>query len=113
MAEAQRLQARLEAQQGEQRSMRAEWAERWSAEQAALGKVAGLEERAGEAEAAASALRARLAAAEEAVGAQQRINLQLMQRKQEVEWQLMAALAQVGGARGWGRGGGSGMAACS
>lgn len=105
VVEAQRLQARLEALHGEQRSMRAECAERWSTERAALGQVAGLQERAREAEAAADTLRARLAEAEAAASAQQRINLQLMQRKEEVEWQLMAALAKVGGRAG-GRGGG-------
>jgi hypothetical protein len=101
VAEAQRRPARLEALHGEQRSMRAECAERWSTERAALGQVAGLQGRAREAEAAAEALRAQLSEAEAAASAQQRINLQLMQRKEEVEWQLMAALAKVGGRRVW------------
>jgi hypothetical protein len=91
------MQARQDVLVAEQRDMRAECAQRWAAERAALAQLEALERRAEAAEAAAAALRQQLQQAQEAVAAQQRINRQVMQRKEEVEWQLMAALAQVRG----------------
>jgi hypothetical protein len=40
-------------------------------------------------------LKARLAAASDEAATQRAVNAQLMARKQEVEWQLLTALAQV------------------
>ncbi|EFJ48943.1 hypothetical protein VOLCADRAFT_117392 [Volvox carteri f. nagariensis] len=80
------------------RSMRQECTERWANEQSALGRVNGLEQRIDELQQALSQQMARLAALQRQLDTQTGINRQLMTRKEEVEWQLMAAMAKIDGA---------------
>jgi len=64
-------------------------------EQTALAKLGGLEAAVAAAKAEASGLRAALAAETEALATQRGVNRQLMARKEEMEWQLMAAVSKV------------------
>lgn len=64
-------------------------------EQAALGRVGGLDERIAALEAALSQQAAAAAALQRQLDTQIGVNRQLMSRKEEVEWQLMAAMAKV------------------
>ncbi|PNH11227.1 hypothetical protein TSOC_001940 [Tetrabaena socialis] len=84
------------------RSMRQECTERWVSEQAALGRVGGLEDRLQALEAAAARQAAAAASLQRQLDAQAGVNRQLMARKEEVEWQLMAAKAQLDGGAGEG-----------
>ncbi|GLC36974.1 hypothetical protein PLESTB_000172500 [Pleodorina starrii] len=79
------------------RSMRQECTERWVNEQAAVGRVDGLEQRIEELQQRLSQQTAQLAALQRQLDTQAGINRQLMARKEEVEWQLMAAMAKVDG----------------
>lgn len=66
-------------------------------EQAALGQVAGLKDTIAGLEAAVTSHSARVRQLEASLDTQLGINKQLMSKKEEVEWQLMAAMAKVGG----------------
>ncbi|KAG2428998.1 hypothetical protein HXX76_011242 [Chlamydomonas incerta] len=79
------------------KAMRQECTERWVSEQAALGRVGGLDERIAALEAALSQQAAAAAALQRQLDTQVGVNRQLMSRKEEVEWQLMAAMAKVDG----------------
>ncbi|KAG2449899.1 hypothetical protein HYH02_000005 [Chlamydomonas schloesseri] len=79
------------------KAMRQECTERWVREQAALGRVGGLEERIAALEAALSQQAAAAASLQRQLDTQVGVNRQLMARKEEVEWQLMAAMAKVDG----------------
>ncbi|GIL75342.1 hypothetical protein Vretimale_8019 [Volvox reticuliferus] len=79
------------------RSMRQECTERWVKEQAAIGQVDGLEQRIEELHQTLSQQTAQLAALQRQLDTQTGINRQLMARKEEVEWQLMAAMAKIDG----------------
>ncbi len=64
-------------------------------EQAALSKVQGLQDTITSLERSQDELRAQCAGLQQAVEAHRDINKQLMLKKEEVEWQLMAAKAKV------------------
>lgn len=70
-------------------------ARRQVSEQAALSKVSGLEAGVGALERQGEELRGRVAQLEGALETQLGVNRQLMGRKEEVEWQLVTALARV------------------
>lgn len=76
------------------KSMRAECTERFVHEQAAVGKLTGLEQKLADAQARGAELRTALDAASAKLSTQEGVNRQLMAKKEEVEWQLMSALAQ-------------------
>ncbi len=65
-------------------------------EQSALGRVGGLEERIASLEEQLAAAGSEAAALRRQLDVQLGVNRQLMAKKEEVEWQLMAAMAKVG-----------------
>jgi hypothetical protein len=65
-------------------------------EQAALSKVAGLEQRIASLKEVVMGLRAELGASRTQLATQLAVNRQLMARKEQVEWQLLAAMAESG-----------------
>ena len=72
-------------------------------EQKAVGQVSGLQSRIAELSARLDQSGAKVAALQASVDAAAGVNRHLMQRKEEVEWQLMAAMAKVGVRGGWGQ----------
>ncbi|KXZ51070.1 hypothetical protein GPECTOR_14g55 [Gonium pectorale] len=76
------------------KSMRQECTERWVSEQAAQGRVGGLEEHIQELKQALERQEARTTSLQQQLDVQAGVNRQLMARKAEVEWQLMAAMAK-------------------
>ncbi|GFR52416.1 hypothetical protein Agub_g14988 [Astrephomene gubernaculifera] len=79
------------------RSMRQECTERWVNEQAALGLVGGLEQRIQDLEQTLGKQTAQISSLQRQLDTQAGVNRQLMSRKEEVEWQLMAAMAKLDG----------------
>ncbi|KAF5843480.1 hypothetical protein DUNSADRAFT_15774 [Dunaliella salina] len=99
-ARVEELEAEGRVSQSNLKNMRQECTERWVSEQAALGqfnqlqaRIASLEQASAAQQEAARQLQARLEA-------QLSINRQLMSKKEDVEWQLMDALAKLDGSVG-------------
>ncbi|GFH29408.1 uncharacterized protein HaLaN_28055, partial [Haematococcus lacustris] len=79
------------------KAMRQECTERWVAEQGALGQLQGLQDRVSQLQQQVAGNQGRLQQLEAALETQQAVNKQLMAKKEEVEWQLMAAMAKFQG----------------
>lgn len=72
-------------------------------EQSACSKLASLEARVDDGQVRITALQSELQSALDDLATQRAVNQQLMMKKEEVEWELMAALAEVGGSSGYWR----------
>lgn len=66
-----------------------------ASEQSALSKLSGLESALQQAQAALEGAKAQIASSYQSIEAQGAVNMLLMGKKQEMEWQLMEAMAKV------------------
>mmetsp|Transcript_13704 Transcript_13704/g.36706 ORF Transcript_13704/g.36706 Transcript_13704/m.36706 type:complete len:869 (-) Transcript_13704:372-2978(-) len=96
-AKVEALEAEARVSQSNLRSMRQECTERWVSEQAALGQFNQLQARITSLEQAGAAQQEAALQLQARLEGQLSINRQLMSKKEDVEWQLMDALAKLDG----------------